>query len=284
MSANVLIIIGVGGIGQAIARRQGAGMSMLLADFNQSTLEAAAGSLKTNGYEVTTKHVDVSSRESVRALADAASGMGIVAQVVHTAGLSPNMASPEKILAVDLLGTALVLEEFGRVISSGGAGVVISSMAGYMPPPFPREHDEALAQTPADQLLQLPFLQQASIPDSGAAYGVSKRANHLRVQAESIQWGERGARLNSISPGIIATPLAQHELDSPVGPIYRTMIEKSASKRMGTPDEVATAAAYLLGPDSSFMRGSDLLIDGGVIAALRTGRLKLPVRSMKQKL
>ncbi len=275
MSTNVLVVIGAGGIGLAIARRQGFGKAVLLADLNEGTLEAAAKDLTTTGYAVTTQRVDVSSRESVRSLVDAATGLGNVVQIVDTAGLSPNMAPPEKILAVDLLGVALVLEEFGRVVADGGAGVVISSMAGYMPPPLPREQDEALAHTPADELLMLPFLQPAAVPDSAAAYGISKRANHLRVQAESLRWGERGARLNSISPGIIATPLAQHEMASPVGPVYRSMIEASASKRIGTPDDVASAEAYLLGPDASFMTGADMLIDGGVIAALRSGRLKL---------
>ena len=277
MSTDVVVVIGVGGIGQAIARRQGFGKAVLLADFNEGTLEAAAKELEATGYKVTTQRVDVSSRESVRSLASAAAGLGSVAQVVNTAGLSPNMAPPERILAVDLLGVALVLEEFGRVIASGGAGLVISSMAGYMPAHLPPEQDEALARTPADELLRLPFLGPEAIPTSGAAYGMSKRANHLRVQAASLSWGERGARVNSISPGIIATPMAQHEMASPIGAGYRAMIEASPSRRMGTPDEVASAAAYLLGPESSFVTGSDLLIDGGVIAALRAGRLKVSV-------
>jgi NAD(P)-dependent dehydrogenase (short-subunit alcohol dehydrogenase family) len=276
MHKDVLVVIGIGGIGQAIARRQGSGRSVVLGDVTESNLGIAARSLQELGYDVATRIVDVSSRDSVRALAKAAADLGSVAQVVHTAGLSPNMAPPHKILAVDLLGTALVLEEFGRVIGSGGAGIVISSMAGHMPPPFPREQDEALARTPADELLKLPFLQPAVVPDSGAAYALSKRGNHLRVQAASISWGERGARINSISPGIIATPMAQKEMSSPVGPIYRSMIEASVTKRIGTADDVASAAAYLLGPESSFVTGSDLLIDGGVIAAMRAGRLKLP--------
>ena len=163
----------------------------------------------------------------------------------------------------------------GQAITPGGTGIIISSMAGYMMPPLPTEQDEALARTPADELLQLPFLQPDAVPDSGTAYGLSKRANHLRVQAESLNWGARGARINSISPGIILTPLAQHELDSAVGAVYQTMIAASPTKRMGTPDEVAATAAYLLGPESSFMTGSDILIDGGVIAALRAGRIQL---------
>ena len=277
MRKEVVVIIGAGGIGQAIARRQGSGRTILLADISENTLESAAQTLRAAGHMVTTQKVDVTSRESVHSLANVAAELGSVVQVVDTAGLSPNMAPPDKILAVDLFGVALVLEEFGHVVADGGAGIVISSMAGYMPPPLPREQENALAHTPADELLQLPFLQPDFIPNSGAAYGMSKRANHLRVQAESIRWGERGARLNSISPGIILTPLAEHEMSSSVGPAYRAMIEASVAKRVGTPDEIASAATYLLGPEAGFITGSDLLIDGGVIAALRSGQLKLSV-------
>lgn len=273
MNTDVIVVIGVGGIGLAIARRQGAGKTVLLADINEQALNNAARALETTGYIISIQSVDVSSRASVKALADKAAALGQVMEVVHTAGLSPNMASPDKILAVDLLGTALVLEEFGRVVSPGGAGVVIASMAGHMPPPLGQETDTALAQTPADHLLNLPLLQPTAIPDSGTAYALSKRANHLRVQAESLSWGERGARINSISPGIIMTPLAKHEMDSPIGEVYKTMIQASVSKRVGTSDEVASAAAYLLGSESSFMTGSDLLIDGGVIAAMRAGKI-----------
>jgi len=275
MQTNVLVVIGVGGIGMAIARREGAGKTVLLADINEQALKDAAKNLEATGYNVTIQHVDVSLRPSVHALAKSAASMGNVMQVVHTAGLSPNMASPDKILMVDLLGTALVLEEFGNVIAPGGAGIVISSMAGYMFPPFGQEMDEALARTPADDLLKLPCLQPTAVSGSGAAYGISKRGNHLRVQTESLKWGERGARINSISPGIIMTPLAQHEMESPVGDIYKSMIKASVAKRVGTADEVASAAAYLLGSESNFMTGSDILIDGGVIAAMRAGRLTL---------
>lgn len=275
MSKDVVVVIGAGGIGQAIARRQGFGKTVLLADLNGNTLKSAAETLRGLGYQVATKHVDVSSRELVRALADTAAEHGSVAQVVTTAGLSPNMAPPNKILEVDLLGVALVLEEFERVVDEGGAGIVISSMAGYMLPPLPPEQDQALAHTPADELLALPFLQPDAVPTSGAAYGMSKRANRLRVQAASIGWGARGARINSISPGIILTPLAQHELSSASGAVYRAMIEGSVAKRVASPDEVASAAAYLLGAEASFVTGADLLIDGGVIAALRAGRIVL---------
>ena len=275
METQVVVIIGAGGIGIAIARRQGFGKHILLADFNEELLAKAARELEVASYKVSTPKVDVSSRESVRSLVEAASRLGSIVQVVNTAGVSPNMAPPERVLAVDLYGSAVVFEEFRRVIAPGGAGLIISSMAGHMAAPLSKEDDHALAFTPADELLALPVLSGEAIPNSMVAYIVSKQANHVRVQAESIKWGERGARVNSISPGIIATPLAQHELNSPIGDVYRGMIAASPSKRMASPDEVA-AAAYLLGPDAGFITGSDLLMDGGVIAAMHAGLLPSP--------
>ena len=276
MKQEVVIVIGAGGIGMAIARRQGFGKHILLADFNETLLESAAKELAISSYKVSTLKVDVSSRASVRALADAAAALGSVINVVNTAGVSPNMAPPDRVLAVDLYGSAVVFEEFERVIAPGGAGLIISSMAGHMSAGLPAEQEHDLAFAPADELLAKPFLSPDAIPNSMVAYVVSKRANHLRVQASAISWGKRGARVNSISPGIIATPLAQHELNSPSGDIYRAMIEASPAKRMASPDEVAVAASYLLGPDAGFVTGSDLLIDGGVIAAMRAGLLPNP--------
>jgi NAD(P)-dependent dehydrogenase (short-subunit alcohol dehydrogenase family) len=277
MQSEVIVIIGAGGIGQAIARRQGYGKTVFFADIDDTVLKDAVAALEHASYKVASQSVDVTSRASVRALVDAAAAMGSVTQVVNTAGLSPNMASAAKVLEVDLYGVALVFEEFERVIAPGGCGIVISSMAGHMPAPLPPEQEHALAYAPTEELLALPFLSNDAVRDSMQAYGIAKKANHLRVQAASLSWGQRGARVNSISPGIIATPLAQHEMASESGPIYRAMIEASPSKRMASADEVASAAAYLMGPEASFIRGSDLLIDGGVIAAMRGGRLDNPV-------
>jgi NAD(P)-dependent dehydrogenase (short-subunit alcohol dehydrogenase family) len=276
MNNDVVVVIGSGGIGVAIARRQGFGKTILLADFNEQVLQSAAETLRGASYTVETQLVDVASRESVRGLAERAAALGNVMQVVNTAGLSPNMAPPARLLEVDLYGSAVVFEEFRRVIAPGGAGLIISSMAGHMMPELPAEQNKALAFTPADQLLDLPFLNGDAVPDSMVAYIIAKRANHLRVQAEAIAWGERGARVNSISPGIVMTPLAQHELNSPIGDGYRAMIEASPAKRMAPPEEIAAAAAYLLGPDAGFITGSDLLIDGGVIAAIFAGKLPTP--------
>jgi NAD(P)-dependent dehydrogenase (short-subunit alcohol dehydrogenase family) len=276
MKSDVVVIIGAGGIGAAIARRQGFGKTLLLADNNEKTLQSAAEELRGASYAVETRIVDVSSRESVRSLAEAAAALGNVMQVVNTAGLSPNMAPVDRLLAVDLYGTAVVFEEFEGVIAPGGAGLVISSMAGHMMPALSPEQDHALAYTPSGELLSLPFLQPNAIPNTLVAYMLAKRGNNLRVQAAAMSWGERGARVNAISPGIIVTPLARHELDSPIGDMYRTMVEASAVKRMAPPDEIAVAASFLLGPDAGFITGSDLLIDGGVIAAMRAGKLPTP--------
>ena len=275
MSTQVVVVIGAGGIGQAIARRQGSGRIVLLADRNPDVLTAAAQALESAGHTVHTHPVDVASRDSVHTLAHAAAQLGDIVNVVHTAGLSPVQATAEAVLAVDLAGVAIVLDEFGPVIAPGGSGLVVSSMAGHMRMgmPLTAEQEHALAVTATDELLQLQFLGADAVPNSGAAYGLSKRANHLRVQAAAIAWGDRGARVNSISPGIILTPLAKDEMSGPSAAGYQAMIKQSAAGRVGTTDEIATAAAFLL--EAGFVTGSDLLIDGGVIAALTAGRLQL---------
>jgi NAD(P)-dependent dehydrogenase (short-subunit alcohol dehydrogenase family) len=269
VTREVLTVIGVGGMGQAIARRLGAGKTVLLADYNEETLASATRSLSADGHHVESRSVDVASPESVHRLAEYAASLGSVAQVAHTAGLSPAQASAEAILAVDLLGTALVLEEFGEVIAPGGAGVVIASMAGHMFPPLPAEQERALAHNPPDELLKLDFV--SGITEPTMAYPIAKQANHIRVRAASAHWGRRGARINSISPGIISTPMGQQELDSPVGDGMRAMIVMSGTGRMGTPDDIAAATAFLLGPEATFITGTDLLVDGGVIAAIKAG-------------
>ena len=277
MSDEVLVVIGVGGMGEAIARRLGPGRQVLLADFNEELLDRVASALAGDGYAVTARTVDVSDQASLASLAKAAAELGAVTQVAHTAGLSPVQAPVEAILKVDLAGVAYSLEELGKVIAPGGAGVVIASMAGNMAMgQFPAEMEAALATTPAAQLLSLPFLSPGAIANSGAAYGLAKRANHLRVQAASLAWGERGARVNSLSPGIISTPMGRQELAGPSGAYMRAMIEGSASGRVGTPADIAAAVAFLLGPEATFITGTDLLIDGGVVAATRLGAIKVP--------
>lgn len=257
-------------MGQAIARRQGPGKTILLADFNQETLELVAGSMAGDGHTVHTLHVDVSSPDSVDCLARRSAELGAVTQLVHTAGLSPAQASAEAVLRVDLLGVALVLDAFAKIIARGGAGIVIASMAGHLFPALTAKQVRALAHTPAHELLTLPFVHPGNVTDSALAYGLAKQANHIRVQAASVNWGLRGARVNSISPGCIATPMGHLELDSPIGDGIRSMVAASATGRLGTPDEIAAAAAFLLGPDAAFITGTDLLVDGGVVAALQS--------------
>ncbi|MFJ3671554.1 SDR family oxidoreductase [Streptomyces sp. NPDC090106] len=275
MSSQVIVVIGVGGMGRAIARRQGPGSTLLLADFDEKALASVADELRGTGHTITTRAVDVSSRTSVAALADTAAELGAVTQVVHTAGLSPAQAPAAAILKVDLLGTALVLEEFGRVVAPGGAGVVIASMAGHMLPAaaLTAEQEHALAHALADELLALPFADADTLGARGA-YPLAKYANRLRVQAASADWGKRGARINSISPGAVITPMGQQELAGESGHHIRAMVDASGTGRFGTPEDIAAAAAFLLGPDASFVTGNDLLVDGGVIAALRSGRLQ----------
>ena len=270
---NVIIVIGAGSIGQAIVRRVAAGKHVLLADIRQENADAAAKTLSDAGFNVTTATVDVSSRSSVHALVEAATKLGEVSGVIHAAGVSPSQASPETILKVDLYGTALVLEEFGNVIARGGAGVVIASQSGHRLPPLSTEQNSLLATTPVEKLLRLPMLQPDQIKDSLHAYQISKRGNSLRVMAEAVRWGKRGARINTISPGIIITPLANDELKGPRGPGYRRMLEVSAAGRAGTPDEVGTVGALLMGADGAFITGSDFLMDGGVTAAYWYGEL-----------
>jgi NAD(P)-dependent dehydrogenase (short-subunit alcohol dehydrogenase family) len=271
--SDVVVVIGPGSIGQAIARRASAGKHVLLADLRQANADAAAEVMSDAGFEVSTATVDVSSRESVHALVQAASALGDVAGVIHAAGVSPSQASPATILLVDLYGTAVVLEEFGEVMARGGAGVVIASQSGHRLGALTADEDAALATTPADQLLSLPILQPDKVKDSLHAYQLSKRGNSLRVMAEAVRWGKRGARVNTISPGIIFTPLAKDELTGPRGEGYRRMIELCPVGRGGTPDEVGTVGALLMGPEGGFITGSDFLMDGGVTAAYRFGEL-----------
>lgn len=270
---EVIVVVGPGSIGQAIARRMGIGKHVLLADLREENAVAAARVLGEAGFDVSSTTVDIASRESIRQLVALATSTGLVTGLVHAAGVSPTQATPATILKVDLYGTAVLLEEFGNVIAHGGAAVVISSQSGHRLGALTSEQDKALALTPADELLALPMLQPEAVTDPLNAYQLSKRGNALRVMAEAVRWGRRGARVNAISPGIIFTPLAKDEFAGPRGPGYRRMVELSAAGRVGTPDEVANVAALLMGPDGGFITGSDFLMDGGVTASYRFGDL-----------
>lgn len=270
---EVNVVIGAGSIGQAIVRRVSAGKRILLADLRLENADAAARVLRDAGFDVETTVVNVAHRDAVEALAAQAQSMGTVMGVIHSAGVSPSQASVETILNVDLYGTALVLEVFGKVIAKGGSGIVIASQSGHRLPPLSVEQNAALATTPTEALLSLPMLQPEQIRDTLHAYQLSKRGNALRVMAEAVKWGKRGARVNTISPGIIFTPLANDELNGPRGAGYRDMLARSPVGRGGNPDEVGAVAALLMGPEGTFISGSDFLMDGGVTASYWYGEL-----------
>ena len=222
--SEIVTLIGAGSIGQAIARRVSTGKYVVLADLQEENAESAAEVMHDAGFQVSTAVVDVSSRKSVHALVETTTARSEVTRVIHAAGVSPGQAPPEVILSIDLYGTAVVLEEFGNVIAEDGAGVVIASQSGHRLGALTPEENAKLATTPVDELLQLPMLQPDHVTDSLHAYQLAKRGNSLRVMAEAVRWGRRGARVNTISPGIIFTPLARDELEGPRGEGYRRMI------------------------------------------------------------
>ncbi|UOO80901.1 SDR family oxidoreductase [Uruburuella testudinis] len=272
---QVTVVIGSGAIAQAIARRVSTGKHILLADIQPEHAESAAKILREAGFEASTATVDVAGRASVQALAERAAALGDITGVIHTAGLSPSQAAPQDILKVDLYGTAVVFDEFGKVIAAGGSGVVIGSQSGHRlaVDELTQAQADALATLPAEDLCSLPFVQQ--IDNSLRAYQIAKRGNALRVQYEAVRWGRRGARINCISAGIVFTPLAYDELNSPErGAFYRNMLAKSPVGRGGTPDEIGALAALLFGPEGGYISGSDILIDGGATASYHYGELK----------
>jgi NAD(P)-dependent dehydrogenase (short-subunit alcohol dehydrogenase family) len=264
---EVVVVTGMGGMGIAIARRLGTGRVLVLAEIFGEALDRVAEQLRGEGHDVHAVQTDVSDVQSVRALALTADSLGVFRAVVHTAGLSPVQASPERIVAVDIMGTAYVLDEFGKIAQNGSVAVCIASMAGTMTP-LPPEVEMAFATTPTSELASLPALDPANL-DPSAAYGIAKRANQVRVEAASVEWGARGGRTVSISPGIISTPMGQAELAGPSGEMMRNMIAASGAKRIGTPDDIAAAVAFLVSHEASFITGTDLLVDGGTVAGLR---------------
>jgi NAD(P)-dependent dehydrogenase (short-subunit alcohol dehydrogenase family) len=275
MCNNVSVIIGLGGIGKAIARQEEIGRTLLLADACYETLVAEAEGMRRDGHQVQIQHVDITSRQSVTTLATKAFALGKVSRVIHTAGVSPLSATIDTILKVDLYGVALVLEEFQKVIAHGASALVVSSMIGHMNQSLSRQHEIEIINTAIDNLLELPFLRNEAFSDAMDAYAFVKRINLLQVQIAAVRWGARGARVNSISPGLVATQSTNDELNSVLGETYRDLINISPANRMSSPDEIASAADFLLSPRSAFVTGTDLLIDGGVVAAM-TVNSKIP--------
>lgn len=261
---EVTVVVGAGGIGQAIARRISSGRHILVANHTQESADAAAKALASAGFETTAIQADVSDRAMIRAVIDKAQALGPIKALVQAAGVSPSQAPIEAILKVDLYGTAMLLEEFGKVMAQGGSGVVISSQSGYRMPALTVDQDTLLATAPAEELLKLDFVK--GVKDTLHAYQMSKRCNSLRVRGEAINWAKRGARINSISPGIIVTPLARDELFGERAEFYQAMLKQMPAGRAGTPDEVAALAALIMGPEGGFITGSDFLIDGGATA------------------
>lgn len=275
---EVVALLGAGSMGMAIAERVAQNRIVLLGDISEKALETSRQKLEYSGYHVETMRVDASDKDNIYAFAKKAKELGNVKYYIHTAGASPNQTNPQHMIKLDLIGSAYALDAFGEVMAKGGAGILISSQTGYMlPQPLTNEEECALTMTPADELSQLPMLQPNVIVNSGIAYVMSKRANQLRVRKAAIDWGKRGARINTISPGVVVTPLAYDEFRA-AGEGYQKMIEASAMHRVGNPAEIANAAQFLLSDQASFITGTDLLVDGGTIAAIKTGEYKLTIQ------
>ena len=274
MMKDVMIVTGAGQISMAIARRVGFGMKIVMGDKNMNNAQAIAKIMNDAGFDVVPVEMDLSSRESILSLIAEAQKYGPITKLVNGAGVSPSQAPVEAILKVDLYGTAVLLEEVGKVIAPGGCGVTISSQSGWRMPALTAQEDELLATTPTEELLSLDILQPENIKDTLHAYQMAKRCNEKRVMAEAVKWGERGARLNDIAPGIIVTPLAIDEFNGPRGDFYKNMFAKCPAGRPGTADEVANVAELLMGPAGAFITGSTILIDGGATASYFYGSLK----------
>lgn len=274
MKQDVMILTGAGQIGMAIARRMGYGKKIVVGDKKLENAEDIARIMNDAGFDAIPVEMDLSSRESISSLIAEARKYGEISMLVNAAGVSPSQASIESILKVDLYGTAVLLEEVGKVIKEGGVGVTISSQSGYRMPALTADEDEQLACTPTEELLSLGILQPQNIRDTLHAYQMAKRCNLKRVMAEAVKWGERDARINSISPGIVVTPLALDEFNGPRGDFYKNMFAKCPARRPGTADEIANVAELLMSDRGAFITGADFLIDGGATASYFYGALK----------
>ncbi|MCR5757845.1 MAG: SDR family oxidoreductase [Selenomonas sp.] len=274
MSKDVMVVTGAGQISMAIARRMGYGKKIILGDKNENNAQNIADIMNKAGFDVEPFVMDMSSRESIQAMVQRAQEYGEVKALVCGAGVSPSQAPIEVILQVDLYGTAVLMEEVGKVIAKGGTGVIISSQSGHRMPALTAEQDRALAMTPTEDLLKLDFLQPEKIKDNLHAYQIAKRCNEKRTMYEAVRWGERGARINDIAPGIIVTPLAIDEFNGPRGDFYKNMFAKCPAGRPGTADEVADVAELLMSERAQFITGATFLVDGGATASYYYGPLQ----------
>lgn len=274
MKKDVMILTGAGQIGMAIARRTGFGKKIVIGDKNFENARSISKIMNDAGFDTIPVETDISSSISILNLIAEAQKYGEISAMINAAGVSPSQAPIEAILQVDLYGTAVLLEEVGKVIKSGGVGVTISSQSGFRMPALTPEQDELLATTPTEELLNLEILRPENIKDTLHAYQMAKRCNEKRVMAEAVKWGKRGARLNDIAPGIIVTPLAIDEFNGPRGDFYKNMFAKCPAGRPGTADEVANVAELLMSPAGAFITGSTILIDGGATASYYYGELK----------
>ena len=274
MTKEVVLVTGAGQISLAITRRMAFGKKVLLGDKSLQHAKTMGQVLTQAGFDVEAVEMDLASRESIKAFIARGQEFGPIKYLINGAGVSPSQASIETILQVDLYGTAVLLEEVGKVIDSSGAGVTISSQSGFRMPALTDQEDRLLATCPTEDLLKLEFLQPSVIRDSLHAYQLAKRANEKRVMYEAVRWGERGARINDIAPGIIVTPLALDEFNGPRGEFYKNMFAKSPAGRPGTADEVAHLADLLLSEGGQFITGSTFLIDGGATASFFYGPLQ----------
>ncbi|MEE1158539.1 MAG: SDR family oxidoreductase [Atopobiaceae bacterium] len=271
---DVVVLVGAGGIGIAIARRVAQGKHLVVTTLTQEETKRVAERLKKDGFDVTGVACDLSKRTDIVAVIEHAQQFGPITNVICAGGVSPSQAPIAQILRVDLYGTSVLLEEFGKVIAPSGSGVVVSSQSGHRLPALAQEQNWALAMTPTEELLDLDFLSEEAIGTTLRAYQYAKRCNVLRVQSQACEWGKRGARVFSISPGIIMTPLAFDELDGPRGEGYRKMLDLMPAKRAGTVDEMGALVAFLMGPEATFITGTDILCDGGCTAAYWYGDLQ----------
>lgn len=274
MKKDVMLVTGAGQLSMAIARRMGYGKKIILGDKNLGHAEAIAKIMNQAGFDVEPMEMDLSSREDIRSMIAKAQSYGEIKALVNGAGVSPSQAPIELILKVDLYGTAILLEEVGKVIAEGGVGVTISSQSGHRMPALTPEQDRALAMTPTEELLSLDFLQPDKIRDTLHAYQLAKRCNEKRTMYEAVRWGERGARINDIAPGIIVTPLAIDEFNGPRGDFYKNMFAKCPAGRPGTADEVADVAELLMSERAQFITGATFLVDGGATASFYYGPLQ----------